>query len=65
MLFRHAIQEPPVWETLATWGTLVAAAFAMVMLSGRVFEVGVLMTGKRPTIPEIARWLRAGEARGA
>jgi ABC-2 type transport system permease protein len=63
MLFRHAIQEPPAWETLATWSTLVAAAFAMVVLAGRVFEVGVLMTGKRPTLPELARWLGVREAR--
>ncbi|GJM44560.1 MAG: ABC transporter permease [Gemmatimonadota bacterium] len=58
MLFRYAIKEPPAWEILATWTTLVLATIAMFGVSARVFRVGILMTGKRPTLPEIARWAR-------
>jgi ABC-2 type transport system permease protein len=58
MLFRHAIREPAVWETIATWCTLVACTGVMIAASARIFETGILMTGKRPTIPEVLRWLR-------
>ena len=27
-------------------------------LAGRIYRVGILMYGKKPTIPEIARWVR-------
>jgi ABC-2 type transport system permease protein len=58
MLFRHAIREPAVWETIATWCTLVASTGFMIAASARIFETGILLTGKRPTIPEVLRWLR-------
>lgn len=61
MLFRHAIREPAFAETVATWATLVVATGAMTMFSARIFEVGVLMTGKRPTFPELARILKRKE----
>lgn len=60
MLFRYAIKQPPAWEIAATWSTLVLATAAMFWMSSRVFRVGILMTGKRPTLPEIARWIRVG-----
>ncbi len=62
MLFRHAIRAPAVWETAATWGFLVACTAAMIAASARIFEVGVLMTGKRPTIPELLRLVRERDA---
>ncbi|MDH3892073.1 MAG: ABC transporter permease [candidate division Zixibacteria bacterium] len=37
----------------------VTAAFAvMVWLTGKVFRVGILMYGKRPTLPEIIKWVK-------
>lgn len=56
MLFRFAIKEPPLWEVLATWGVLVASTIVMFWAAARVFRVGILLTGKRPTLPEVARW---------
>lgn len=59
MLFRFTIQPPPAWEIAATWGTLVAGTAAMFWIASRVFRTGILMTGKRPTLPEIVRWIGA------
>ena len=58
MMFRYAIKEPPAWEIAATWITLLVATGGMFFLSARIFRVGILMTGQRPTFPEIARWAR-------
>jgi ABC-2 type transport system permease protein len=30
----------------------------MVLLCSRIYRVGILMYGKRPTLPEILKWLR-------
>lgn len=59
MLFRSVIQPPPAWEIAATWLTLTGFTVAMFWVSSRVFRVGILLTGKRPTVPEIARWIWA------
>jgi ABC-2 type transport system permease protein len=56
MLFRFAIKEPPLWEIAATWGFLVASTVVMFWAAARVFRVGILLTGKRPSLPEVARW---------
>jgi ABC-2 type transport system permease protein len=59
MLFRFAIKEPPAWEIAATWGVLMVSTVGMIWASSRIFRVGILMYGKRPTIPEIIRWVGA------
>jgi len=48
----------------ATWidvaislGILVASILGAVALAGRIYRVGILMYGKRPTLRELARWL--------
>jgi ABC-2 type transport system permease protein len=56
MLFRFAIKAPPAWEIAATWLVLVGSTIAMSWAAARIFRVGILLTGKRPTFPEIVRW---------
>lgn len=36
---------------------VVAATIGMIWLTGRIFRIGVLMYGKRPTLPELVRWV--------
>ena len=31
---------------------------ALAWFAGRIYRVGILMYGKKPTIPEILRWVR-------
>ena len=56
MLFRFAIKAPATWEIVATWLTLVASTGLMFWCAARVFRVGILITGKRPSLPEVWRW---------
>jgi ABC-2 type transport system permease protein len=37
---------------------MAATVVAVAWLAGRIYRVGILMTGKRPTLPEILRWVR-------
>ncbi len=50
--------DPIILE--ATIGVVISALFALFMIwvTGRVFRVGILMYGKRPTLPEIIKWVR-------
>jgi ABC-2 type transport system permease protein len=52
-----AIQVP--WYELAATLTGVALTCALcVWLSARIYRVGLLMYGKRPSVRELARWIR-------
>jgi ABC-2 type transport system permease protein len=37
---------------------LLATIAFVIWLCGRIYRVGVLMYGKRPTLPEIIKWVR-------
>lgn len=52
---RLVLSDPGLLETVAALGLLAASVLVLRRLAGRVFEVGMLMYGKEPTIPEIWR----------
>jgi ABC-2 type transport system permease protein len=37
---------------------MAVSVYIVVWLSSRIYRVGILMYGKRATIPEMLRWLR-------
>ena len=37
---------------------VVADDIGVAWLAGSIYKVGLLMTGKRPTLPELLRWVR-------
>ena len=58
MLLRIAVKTPPLWQ-IALGYTLTAATVALVVwLAARIYRVGILMVGKKPTVQELWRWLR-------
>jgi ABC-2 type transport system permease protein len=36
----------------------VATIYGLLLLCSRIYRVGILMYGKRPTLPEILKWLK-------
>jgi ABC-2 type transport system permease protein len=52
------LQTPPLWQFAASIGLLIAAIWAVLWASSRLYRVGILMYGKRATLPELLRWLR-------
>ncbi len=58
MFLRTAVSEPPVWQILLSIAILIATTIGMAWFAGRIYRVGILMYGKKPTIPEILRWVR-------
>lgn len=58
MYMRLCAQMPPLWQVWLSIALLAASVWGMVWLAARVYRVGVLMYGKRATLPEMVRWLR-------
>jgi len=58
MFLRIAILTPPMWQ-IALSVVLTGLTIAGVLwMAARIYRVGILMYGKRPTFPEILRWVR-------
>jgi ABC-2 type transport system permease protein len=58
MYMRICSQTPPLWQIALSIALLAGSVWAMVWLAARIYRVGVLMYGKRATLPEMIRWLR-------
>lgn len=58
MYLRICAQTPPVWQLVLSIVLLVLSIAVVVWLAARIYRVGILMYGKRPTLPEALRWLR-------
>ncbi len=59
MVPRLSIETVPVWQTVTSLAILVLSIWIALRLSARLYRVGILMYGKRATLPEILRWLRS------
>lgn len=58
MLIRIVAQEPPLWQIALSLVIGFATVAVMLWLAARVYRVGMLMYGKRATIPEVLKWIR-------
>ncbi len=58
MLVRVLIEQPPMWQLLLCVGIMLATIYGLLALASRIYRVGILMYGKRPSLPELRRWLR-------
>ncbi len=58
MFLRLASQFPPYWQIGVSLGLMVVSVYILLWLSSRIYRVGILMYGKRATLPEMLRWLR-------
>ncbi|MCM3900834.1 MAG: ABC transporter permease, partial [Pyrinomonadaceae bacterium] len=58
MLVRIVTKTPPLWQIglslLIGFGTVILLTW----LAARIYRIGMLMYGKRATIPEVWRWVR-------
>jgi len=58
MFLRMASETPPVWQFAVSISLMVLSIWATLWFSSRLYRVGILMYGKRATLPELVRWLR-------
>ncbi len=60
MFFRVTLAPVPAWQVALASGIMVVSIFAVAWFAGKIYRVGILMYGKKPTVPEIFRWMRHG-----
>jgi len=58
MSLRISLQTPPLWQIALSLALLVLTTIVMIWLSAKIYRVGVLMYGKRPSLVELVRWPR-------
>jgi ABC-2 type transport system permease protein len=58
MFLRVAASPPPPWQLALCVALCLATITLVTWLAARIYRVGILMYGKRATLPEIARWIR-------
>ncbi|MCZ7652699.1 MAG: ABC transporter permease [Thermoanaerobaculia bacterium] len=58
MMLRIAVKMPPAWQIAL--GYLLSGGFTLLLvwLCARIYRVGILMHGKKPSLAELWRWLR-------
>jgi ABC-2 type transport system permease protein len=58
MLVRIVTQTPPFWQIALSLVIGFGTVLLIMWVAGRVYRVGMLMYGKRASIPEAIRWAR-------
>jgi ABC-2 type transport system permease protein len=58
MFLRISAMTPPAWQIGLSLLSMLLGIAGAVWLGARIYRVGILMYGKRPTFAEMARWLR-------
>ena len=58
MLVRIVTETPPLWQILLSLAIEVATVVGLMWVASRIYRVGMLMTGKKASIPEVWRWVR-------
>jgi ABC-2 type transport system permease protein len=58
MWSRAATGAAPLWQIGLSFALMAVAILAVAWVAGRIYRVGILMAGKRPTVPELWRWVR-------
>ena len=58
MFIRVALGSVAIWEFVLAVGLLAGAAYLLTWIAAKIYRVGVLLYGKRPSFREITRLLR-------
>ena len=58
MFVRVMVETPPMWQIFLCIALMLLTTWGLLGLSSRIYRVGILMYGKRPTLPELRRWLK-------
>ncbi len=58
MAMRIALSSPPLWQIFLSMLLMMASIGTVIWVAAKIYRVGILLYGKKPTLGEITRWLR-------
>ncbi|MBT4097758.1 MAG: ABC transporter permease [Gemmatimonadetes bacterium] len=57
-IVRIAVTDVPLWQSVLSLAILFGSSLGVNWLAGRIYRVGILMYGKKPSLRELIRWIR-------
>jgi ABC-2 type transport system permease protein len=54
---RMALVEVPAWELIVSFIVNITIMLAIFPLAGKIYRVGILITGKKPKWSEVRKWI--------
>jgi ABC-2 type transport system permease protein len=58
MFMRITASTPPLWQIATSIALCSLTIWGLAWLGAKIFRVGMLMYGKKPSLGEILRWVR-------
>jgi ABC-2 type transport system permease protein len=58
MLLRIAVKTPPAWQIILGYALTTGFVIFMTWTCSKIYRVGILMYGKKPTLKELLRWMK-------
>lgn len=58
MVVRVAMIDVPLWQLAASLTLLIGTFVGAVWVSSRIYRIGILSYGKKPSLKEIIKWMR-------
>ncbi len=55
---RMTIIDVPVWQLVASIAVNLFTIYMLFPIAGKIFRIGLLKTGKKPTLKEVSKWLK-------
>ncbi len=55
---RMVLSEIPVWQFVVSFIVNIGTMLLLFPVAGKIYRVGILMSGKKPKWSEVAKWLR-------
>ncbi|MEP7327348.1 MAG: ABC transporter permease [Gemmatimonadota bacterium] len=60
MPVRFSLTSIPLYEVALSFAITVLGLFGVAWIAGRIYRVGILMYGKKPSLKELFHWIRTG-----
>ena len=57
MPIRLAVTAVPAWELAMSLAILAVGCLGAIWIASRIYRVGLLMYGKKPSFRELGRWI--------
>lgn len=58
MIVRIAATDVPAWQIIASVVLTIGTFFACLAIAAKIYRVGILMYGKKPTFKDLFKWIR-------
>ncbi len=59
MPVRMTLIEVPLWQLVAQLAINLAVMYVCITLAGKIYRIGILMTGKKPKWSEVIGWIKS------